>query len=256
MFRRGRLVVLLVLSLVAGVTGAACKGSDTLSSFAPPTSTKVRVVPQSAAGPFGVPAPTKLALAARAVGRAVTVHTGPASPTVLKTLSNPTIEGMPLAFLAIDQQGDWLQVRLPERPNGVTGWVKADQVALTPVENRIVVSVGERRVRVLDKTQKLIYETDVAVGKPRTPTPLGRFYVDIWLPKPGTPYGAYLLSIAGFSEVLKSFGGGRGQLALHGWSDPSVMGAAASNGCIRMRNDDISHLATLAPLGTPVEIVA
>jgi lipoprotein-anchoring transpeptidase ErfK/SrfK len=34
------------------------------------------------------------------------------------------------------------------------------------------------------------------------------------------------------------------------------MGKNVSNGCIRMRNEDITRLAELAPLGTPVEIVA
>ena len=102
----------------------------------------------------------------------------------------------------------------------------------------------------------MIFDTPVAVGKPATPTPVGRFFVDVWLPNPGGPTARFLLSVSGFSEVLKSFAGGRGQIALHGWSDPSVMGRNVSNGCIRMRNDDIRHLSELAPLGTPVEIIA
>ena len=78
----------------------------------------------------------------------------------------------------------------------------------------------------------------------------------MWLPNPGSPYGQFMLSIVGFSDVLKSFAGGRGQIAMHGWSDPSVMGKNVSNGCIRMRNADIVRLSELAPLGTPVEILA
>jgi lipoprotein-anchoring transpeptidase ErfK/SrfK len=136
------------------------------------------------------------------------------------------------------------------------GWVKASEVDVRSVPNRIVISIAQRSLRVLDKDQKAIYETNVAVGKPATPTPLGRFYVDIWLPNPGRPYGSFMLSIAGFSDVLRSFGGGRGQIAMHGWADTSVMGRNVSNGCIRMRNADISHVAELAPLGTPVEIIA
>jgi lipoprotein-anchoring transpeptidase ErfK/SrfK len=62
--------------------------------------------------------------------------------------------------------------------------------------------------------------------------------------------------VAGFSEVLFEFDGGPGQLAIHGWNDPSVIGKSVSNGCIRMKNEDIAHLATLAPLGTPVTITA
>jgi lipoprotein-anchoring transpeptidase ErfK/SrfK len=186
----------------------------------------------------------------------VHLHPGPGDASVSKMLPNPTIEGMPLAMLVVDRQGDWLQVRFPERPNGSLAWITADEVTLSPVDNRIVISITNRNLRVLDKAQQVVYETNVAVGKPRTPTPTGRFYVDIWLPNPGHPYGTFMLSIAGFSDVLKSFGGGRGQIAMHGWSDTSVMGQAASNGCIRMRNGDISRVAQLAPLGTPVEIVA
>jgi lipoprotein-anchoring transpeptidase ErfK/SrfK len=249
---------LLALSLLVSITGTACKGKDQLTSFTPPTTQRTRVLTQSAnATPAGVPAPTKIALAARATGGAVTVFSAPdPSATKVITLSNPTIEAQPLAFLAIDQQGDWFHVRLPERPNGTTGWVRAQDVSTTPVDNRVIISVSGRSLRVIDQAQSVLYETNVAVGKPATPTPLGRFYVDIWLPNPGSPYGTFLLSISGFSEVLKSFGGGRGQIAMHGWSDASVMGRNVSNGCIRMRNGDISHLATLAPLGTPVEIVA
>ena len=62
--------------------------------------------------------------------------------------------------------------------------------------------------------------------------------------------------VAGFSDVLQHFGGGVGQIAIHGWNNDAVMGTAASNGCVRMRNGDIAQVAALAPVGTPVQIVA
>jgi lipoprotein-anchoring transpeptidase ErfK/SrfK len=240
-----------------GVSLAACKGQSHLEAYRPtPTTLAPTTTTAPAPVPDGVPAPTKIALLAQATGAVVHLHPGPGDASVSKMLPNPTIEGMPLAMLVVDRQGDWLQVRFPERPNGSLAWITADEVTLSPVDNRIVISITNRNLRVLDKAQQVVYETNVAVGKPRTPTPTGRFYVDIWLPNPGHPYGTFMLSIAGFSDVLKSFGGGRGQIAMHGWSDTSVMGQAASNGCIRMRNGDISRVAQLAPLGTPVEIVA
>ena len=70
------------------------------------------------------------------------------------------------------------------------------------------------------------------------------------------PYGTYQVSVSGFSDVLHSFGGGNGQIALHGTNRPDLIGQAVSNGCVRMNNDDITKLAELAPSGTPVEIVA
>jgi lipoprotein-anchoring transpeptidase ErfK/SrfK len=69
------------------------------------------------------------------------------------------------------------------------------------------------------------------------------------------PYGAYQISVAAFSEVHYSFGGGNGQIAIHGTNDPALIGTPASNGCVRMTNEDITHLTTLAQLGTPVQIV-
>ena len=70
------------------------------------------------------------------------------------------------------------------------------------------------------------------------------------------PYGTYQLSVSGFSDVLQSFGGGNGQIALHGTNRPELLGQPVSNGCVRLSNDAINRLAWLAPTGTPVEIVA
>jgi lipoprotein-anchoring transpeptidase ErfK/SrfK len=256
--RRSGVIVVALASLL-GLLGA-CKGAPHKTAYVPPTTTTApaKVLAQQVSPPgIVIPPPTKIALAALASGPAVHVYAAPGAAQASQTLANPTFEGVTLAFFAVDQQGpDWYQVRLPERPNGTLGWVQANEVQLSPLQHRIVISVSQRALRVIDRNDQVLYQTNVAVGKPRTPTPLGRFYVDIWMPNPGRPYGSFLLSIAGFSDVLRSFGGGRGQVAMHGWADTSVMGQAASNGCVRMRNADISQVATLAPLGTPVDIVA
>ena len=72
---------------------------------------------------------------------------------------------------------------------------------------------------------------------------------------PTGPYGAYQMSVAAFSDVHYSFGSGIGQIALHGTNDPALLGTPASNGCVRMTNDDITTLANTAPPGTPVTII-
>ena len=75
------------------------------------------------------------------------------------------------------------------------------------------------------------------------------------LANPNGPYGTHQLSVAAFSNVLTSFGGGNGQIAIHGTNQPAKVGSAVSNGCVRMTNDDITRLVSLVPIGTPVEIV-
>jgi lipoprotein-anchoring transpeptidase ErfK/SrfK len=170
-------------------------------------------------------------------------------------LPNPTHENVPLTFSIEEREGDRYHVRLPIRPNGSMAWIDVDQVQVHFVDKHIVVDISDRRLTLFDGEQKLMDES-VAVGSEATPTPLGDFYVDISLPDPGGPYGDHMLSVAGFSDVLTDFGGGIGQIAIHGWSDPSVMGQAVSNGCVRLPNGTITHLAEQTSVGTPVHIQA
>ena len=181
-----------------------------------------------------------------------------ASPTATQptvALANPTAENVPLAFLVRAEQGSRYRVAVPERPNGTEAWVDKGDVFTNPVPNRIVVQVGARRLTVYrGHGDDVVMATNVAVGKDATPTPLGHFYVDISVAQ--NTYTPWILSVAGFSDALSSFGGGRGQIAIHGWSDTSVLGRNVSNGCVRVSFDDLWRLRDLAPVGTPVDIVA
>jgi lipoprotein-anchoring transpeptidase ErfK/SrfK len=173
------------------------------------------------------------------------------------SLSNPTWEGLPLVFLVQQRQGDWLEVQLNTRPNQTTAWIRAADVSLRQSDYRIVVSLSARHLT-LYKGDTEVLGNAVAIGTSGTPTPTGNYYVDgAARPPDGSgPYGPYQLSVAAFSEVLMSFGSGIGQIAMHGTNQPSLIGGAVSNGCIRMANDDITRLANTVPIGTPVQIVA
>ena len=107
-------------------------------------------------------------------------------------------------------------------------------------------------------TNEVLFQAAVADGAPKTPTPLGNFYVDIVvkITKTTGPYGPFQLSVAGFSDVLQSFDGGPGQIAIHGTNHPELIGKFVSNGCIRLTNDDITRSNRSSPAGTPVQIVA
>lgn len=201
-------------------------------------------------------APTSFTVA-DATGPTVDLFSAPGVPYGDKPqLFNPTHEGLPVVFLVLQQQPGWLKVRVSSRPNNLVLWIQSGQVALRTVPNRVVVEVGARRVTVYHGDEVLLQEI-VAVGTARTPTPLGEFFVDGIVPLTGNgPYGAGQVSVAGFSDVLRSFGGGVGQIALHGTNRPDLLGQNVSNGCVRMSNDTISKMMMLAPLGTPVTVVA
>jgi lipoprotein-anchoring transpeptidase ErfK/SrfK len=57
--------------------------------------------------------------------------------------------------------------------------------------------------------------------------------------------------LTSLSDVLRSFGGGPGRIAIHGGGRA---GSAGSHGCIRVGDDDVSWLAARIPAGTPVDV--
>jgi lipoprotein-anchoring transpeptidase ErfK/SrfK len=200
-----------------------------------------------------VPAP---ATVADVKGSKIGIYSTPGQAEPDDSYSNPTWEGLPLVFLVQQRQGDWLEVQLNTRPNQTTGWIRAADVDLRQVSHRIVVSLAARTMTVYDG-QSPVMEAPVAIGTSSTPTPRGNYYIDgaVRTPDPGGVYGPYQLSVAAFSEVLMTFGTGVGQIAFHGTNAPGLVGDAVSNGCLRMKNADITRLANTVHIGTPVQIV-
>lgn len=153
-----------------------------------------------------------------------------------------------------DTKGNlWVQVDLPKRPNGSKGWVPEESVQLATTPIRVKISLRNRTVTLL-RRGKAISTFKVAVGKPATPTSKGLFAIADSVPS-NEYLGPYILVMTAYSDVLKNFLGGDGVSAIHGWGDASVMGQAASNGCVRMTRDAVRKVAKLAKPGTPVEIV-
>lgn len=240
--------LLAVTALIAG-----CGGATSRAAAPPPPSTTTTVT--AAPTTTTVPAPT--AVVAQAKVPDVAVYAQPGDPTPAQHLGNPRELGGPLVLLVTDRRPGWVQALLPVRPNGSHGWVRESDVALSQHLYRIVVELGAHRLTVYNGYDKVAVDP-IGVGTDATPTPGGLYYtVDfVKLDDPNGPYGAYAYGLSGFSEVLTSFGGGPGQLAIHGTNDPDRIGSDVSHGCIRMRNADITKLAGILPLGVPVQVMA
>lgn len=168
-------------------------------------------------------------------------------------LANPQREGVPLVFLVVDQNEEWLEVQLPIRPNGTTGWIHEDEVDLKRLPYSLEVSVDDRTVTLLEDGEEVQTFT-AAVGTGDTPTPTGEYFLTELLRPTNDGYGPYAFGVSAYSDVLNSFGGGPGQIGLHGTPDEGSVGQAVSHGCIRLFNDDITYLAEILPLGTPITI--
>jgi lipoprotein-anchoring transpeptidase ErfK/SrfK len=172
------------------------------------------------------------------------------------------VNGVPTVFAVLARRVDarcrttWYRVRLPLKPNGIVGWVRAAQVTTAPVTTRIEVDLSSRRVTLFDRGRRVL-TARAAIGTAATPTPTGDYYVNQRLipTDPAGPFGPGAVGISAFSDVLTGWAQG-GPIAIHGTNRPDLIGGAVSNGCIRLRNDDLRALFGRVLAGTPVRVTA
>jgi hypothetical protein len=151
--------------------------------------------------------------------------------------------------------GSWVHVRLPGRPNGHSGWIRARHTRSASTVWRLAIDLSARRVTVYHQG-RVQRRFPVVVGKPSTPTPRGLFFIEEALAlssqAPGNPFA---LATSAHSNVLQEFEGGPGQIALHGTNGLSgAPGSAASHGCVRLSTSAITWLARRIGSGVPLSI--
>jgi hypothetical protein len=150
----------------------------------------------------------------------------------------------------------WFRVRVAAYPNGTLAWIRAGTMATSRLRKRIVVDVSSRRLFLYTRG-RLAFSTPAAVGKPGTPTPLGRFYLTqrFVVTSPHGPYGSRALGLSAFSNVLRSWRDG-GPVGIHGTNEPFSIGKPVSHGCIRLPERAMVRLFRQVPLATPVIVRA
>ena len=153
---------------------------------------------------------------------------------------------------------EWLKVLLPVRPVGATGWIPREVAVLGRTRYRIGLRLGTRRLTVY-RDGRPVRRFRAVIGAPGTPTPRGlaAIYERNRQPDPGGFLGPWSLALTAMSDVLESFGGGPGRVAIHGREGASLrdpLGSARSHGCIRIDSAAVTWLASHAPPGTPVRI--
>jgi len=117
------------------------------------------------------------------------------------------------------------------------------QSADTP-EHRIVIDTQARTLTLYLSGEKL-RTYPVAVGKARTPTPVGEWIIISKSLNWGGGFGTRWL---GLNLPWGIYG-------IHGTNKPYAIGSAVSGGCIRMLNGHVEELFRIVSTGTPVDIV-
>ena len=255
-----RLFVTVVATIALGA--AACGGSDGSGSAqsAPTTAAPTVTLPETTTTTL----PPNASRIAQVTVPTLSVYDQPGALMPSRTFPNPWLVNndarypVPQVFLAEAVQPDgWVQILLPIRPNGSTGWVHATDVKIVVNTYRIMVSLSAHQITVYNGAS-VYYQGPVAVGAPATPTPTGSYFIRVLqqAPDPNTVYGPYAYGLSSHSDVLTDFNGGDGEIGIHGNDDASGLGHSVSHGCIRMDNAAITNLTKVLPLGTPVDVVA
>jgi len=153
----------------------------------------------------------------------------------------------------VDEAGDqWLHIRIPIKPNGSTGWVPADMLSqLYVVRTQLTISRRNKKAT-LRKNGRVVWQAPVGVGKSGTPTPTGNFWIRELLRGGNGAYGPWAFGTSAYSNIREWRGAP--VVGIHGTNEPGLIPGAPSHGCVRVRNNKISQLARLMPIGTPVLI--
>ena len=247
---RGRLAlsVVLVAALVGAVSAFVMTRDD---SAAAPTQAAPTLAPVTTPTPEPeIPVSTPLA---RPIGE-IAAHDSPGGSQI-STVGR--WYGYEMTMPILEEDGDWLRIRLPERPNELTGWVRAGEVERAESPWRLVVDLSDTEV-IVYRAGFEQWRSPLGIGKDSTRTPTGEYFVAV-VEKPGRPgYGSVVLNLNAHSEDIWSWqGAGDAIVAFHGpFGSEELLragGGKVSNGCLRMLPEDQEKLAPI-PEGTPVTI--
>jgi hypothetical protein len=131
-----------------------------------------------------------------------------------------------------------------------------------PVVREILLELGKRQISLLEGNQ-VLGRWPVAIGDPRTPTPVGRFTIENMVVNPvyqSTSSGKINHTVGPQAPLGDRWIGfkqsGVNQYGIHGtpdaWAWTVTSRAAVSNGCVRMLTPHVRELFSKVELGTPV----
>ena len=186
-------------------------------------------------------------------GARVPIHAAPGGK-VVKTLGWRTPFESRTVLSVFRRVGQWAGAPTPALPPGQLGWVKLDPAKLKSGWTPYAIDVDlSSRAAQLRRGDRVLRSFTVTVGAPTSSTPTGNFAVtDIFRGNLNPAYGCCAVATTARQLHLPSGWLGGDRIAIHGTSDP--LGVAASNGCVRAANEDVSALVDRVRLGSPVVI--
>ena len=259
--RQAAVTAIAALGVIAavGVLTGCSGGGGPAASDGPLSEATVAALPAATASPgsspaFTVPASTQLA----------TLRTDLPRYDRPDQLGRGTVPaswyGRPVVLPVLGTAPGWVQVRLPQRPNGSTAWVPASDVKLSSTPYVIVIDLATTRLSLYDHGRR-VFSAPAGVGTHDDPTPSGGYFVAFAErpPEPNPGYGPFILVTSAHSPKITDWeGSGDAVIGIHGPlgddGEIGTTGARISHGCIRLHDAALRKLSRV-PAGTPVDII-
>ena len=248
-------LVLAALAAAFGLSYSALSAASVKSAAAAPeTPTTLPVALPAAPTPVPKPNPGPRWRSA-VVRRSVPLRVRPNGHVVTR-VGTSTEFGSARVMSIAAQRGPWLGVVTTEMPNGKLAWVhRKAGLRLRRGAYSLHADLSDRRLE-LRRDRHVLSQISVAIGRPGSETPTGRFAVTDKLRggSYGPYYGCCILALNAHQPKLPAGWQGGNRIAIHGTNSPGTIGAPASAGCLRAADSDLEFLMRRVPLGTPVFI--
>jgi hypothetical protein len=250
-------VVLVALAALLAMSWAASARQRVEKTQQVATSPPLPLPAPAAPAPAPAPAPKPRGVHRIAVVKGSVPLRARPNGRVLARAGARTEFGGARALSVAATRGSWLGVTATELPNGQLAWVNRRNPALHLRRTAYSLHADlSGRWLELRRHGHRVRRITVAVGRPGSETPTGRFEVTDKLN--GRSFGAYygccVLALNGHQPKLPAGWSGGDRLAIHGTDSPGTIGAAASAGCLRAGDADLQALMRRVPVGTPVFI--
>src|SRR5438874_10280128 len=195
----------------------------------------------AAAHPGAAPARVPSGLSARPLHGMVVLRARPGGKPLVR-VGPLGVLGGPLVFGVVAVRGSWVEVTAEALPNGRFGWVEFGRdVTVRPVRWRLRVSLSRRALFVFHG-RRLVRTIPVGIGRPGSPTPLGRFAVAEKVTGFfGPAFGCCILALTARQPRLPA--GWNRQLAYYVAIHAGIgEGSAVSAGCLHATEAEVRYL--------------
>jgi L,D-transpeptidase catalytic domain len=153
--------------------------------------------------------------------------------------------------------GRWLGVTDAATGRNGLVWADARTTGLRYAETSLELDVDlSSRTLLVRRDAAVIRRARIGIGRPGSPTPLGRFAVTDKLNGRAysAVYGCCILALSAVQPRLPAGWRGGNRVAIHGTLSSRDFGAAVSAGCLHASDRDLRFLMRNVRLGTPVVI--